>query len=355
MKSTSSDRKQCVSVVAPNWLGDAVMARALIGMLAASGVRLSVVAPPYTSTVYRGMAELDELVVDGEDGRLRRIAARTAMFRALRPDAVVLLPPSFSSSLPPWLAGVPVRTGDASDGRRALLSDALDPPASRAEHLSQTYLRLGRVTLEKLGLEEPQRWLPAELNVSEADREEARRLCRDAGVTGHTYAVIVPGATFGPAKAWPGDRFGELCGKIVQTMPVMVAGGAREEAMCATVCQGKDGVHNVAGQTSLGGFMALMEAAAVVVANDSGSPHLSAAMGTPTVTLFGSTSPDWTSPLGAHVEVVQHPVDCNPCFRRTCPTQLECFIGIEVDDVHAPVIALLSARFPQAHGVSDPA
>ncbi len=355
MKSTSSDRKQRVSVVAPNWLGDAVLARALIGMLAASGVRLSVVAPPYTSTVYRGMAELDELVVDAEHGRLRRIAARTAMFRVLRPDAVVVLPPSFSSSLPPWLAGVPVRTGDASDRRRALLSDVLDPPADRAEHLSETYLRLGRATLGRLGLQRPQRWSPAELNASEADRDEARRLCRDAGVTGGKYAVIVPGAAFGPAKAWPGDRFGELCGKIARSMPVMVAGSAGEEAMCATVCHGKNGVHNVAGQTSLGGFMALMEAAAVVVANDSGSPHLSAAMGTPTVTLFGSTSPAWTSPLGPHVEVVQHVVDCNPCFRRTCPTQLECFDGIAVDDVHARVIALLSARSPGVHGASNPA
>jgi heptosyltransferase-2 len=94
-------------------------------------------------------------------------------------------------------------------------------------------------------------------------------------------------------------------------------------------------VHNAAGATSLGGFFALAAGARVVVANDSGSPHVAAALGVPTVVLFGSTSPQWTRPLGERVTVLRHPVHCAPCFRRDCPTELECFAGIPVAEVAA--------------------
>ncbi|MGD8414719.1 MAG: glycosyltransferase family 9 protein, partial [Candidatus Latescibacterota bacterium] len=73
--------------------------------------------------------------------------------------------------------------------------------------------------------------------------------------------------------------------------------------------------------------------ASVVVANDSGSPHLAASVGAPVVVIFGSTSPDWTAPMGQSVEVVRHPVHCSPCFRKTCPTNLECFDGVSVGEV----------------------
>ena len=71
----------------------------------------------------------------------------------------------------------------------------------------------------------------------------------------------------------------------------------------------------------------------MVLANDSGSPHLAASMGTPVVVVFGSTSPVWTAPLGASVDVIRHPVACSPCFRKSCPTQLECFDGVSVPEV----------------------
>jgi heptosyltransferase-2 len=64
--------------------------------------------------------------------------------------------------------------------------------------------------------------------------------------------------------------------------------------------------------------------------------------------LFGSTSPAWTAPRGPAVAVLQHVVHCNPCFRRTCPTQLECFNGIAVDAVEARVRAFLEARTGRA-------
>jgi heptosyltransferase-2 len=59
--------------------------------------------------------------------------------------------------------------------------------------------------------------------------------------------------------------------------------------------------------------------------------------------LFGSTSPEWTAPLGERVVVMQHKVHCNPCFGRTCPTQLECFNGIDPADVLTRVRGVLAS------------
>jgi heptosyltransferase II len=63
----------------------------------------------------------------------------------------------------------------------------------------------------------------------------------------------------------------------------------------------------------------------------------------PVTVLFGSTSPEWTAPLGERVEVMQFKVHCNPCFRRSCPTELECFAGIDADDVIARVRRMLAS------------
>jgi heptosyltransferase-2 len=338
--------------VAPNWLGDAVMSRGLIGMLAAAGTRVSVLAAPYVSRLYAGMPEVSALYVDSSPSRMRRIRDRAGVLRAARPDAALLLPPSFSSALPPWLARVAVRCGDAGDGRRPLLSDRLDPPATREEHLYDTFERIGRGALGRLGVGVPAAWSPAAIALSPRDEAEARTLLSGLGISG-AFAVVVPGAAYGPAKSWQPERFRALCARLGAGMPVVLAGSERERPLAERVGGGIKGVHVACGRTSLGGFLALLASASVVVANDSGSPHASAALGRPTVVLFGSTSPAWTAPRGPRVEILHHRVHCNPCFRRTCPTQLECFAGIEVEDVLAA--ALRAVREGAASGAANPA
>jgi heptosyltransferase-2 len=122
---------------------------------------------------------------------------------------------------------------------------------------------------------------------------------------------------------------------------VVLAGSEGDRAVCDRVAGGAPGVHSLAGKTTLGELFALIEGARVLVANDSGAPHAAAALDLPCVVLFGSTSPAWTAPRGRDVRVLQHRVHCNPCFRRTCPTQLECFHGIEVEEVFAAVVEVL--------------
>lgn len=314
-----------VAVVAPSWLGDAVMSLPLVSSLSASGARVTVVASPYSARVYSGAPGVADLVVIEKS-----IRARASVMRRIGVDAVVLLPPSFSSAVAALLSGVGTRVGYATDGRRLLLTDPVNPRGLREEHLTDNYARLGRRALERLGLPPVDSGDP-EVRVYDSERESVRQLLNRYGV-GRDYAVVVPGATYGPTKSWPADRYHGLVAGLGREMDVVLAGGARERALCDRVAEGSS-ARNLAGSTSLGDLFALVESAAVVVANDSGVPHVSGALGVPTVVVFGSTSPRWTKPLGDAVHVVRHPVHCSPCFRRECPTNLECYAGITVDDV----------------------
>jgi heptosyltransferase II len=257
--------------------------------------------------------------------------------RAYGADAVVVLPPSFSSAIPPWLARVRHRIGFATDGRGTLLSDAVPLPP-RTVHLAQSYAALMDRALG--ATPEPRDrnvTLTARVRVMDDDRAGSHRLLARHGLARGSYVLVVPGAAYGPAKSWPWERYRQVCAALAGDVPVVLGGSVADRAVCERIGDGLGNVVNLTGVTSLGEFFAVVEGASVVVANDSGAPHVAASLGVPTVVLFGSTSPEWTAPLGDNVQVVQHKVHCNPCFRRTCPTQLECFNGIDPADVLARV------------------
>ncbi len=326
-------RDKKVVVVAPSWLGDAVMSLPLVGFLAGAGaVRLAVIARERTGRVYFGVEGVNDLVVPKENGRLGLIRRRREILRGIEPDGVVVLPPSFSAALSCFLAGVGVRAGVASDARGLLLNARLSPAGLRGEHLSENYLELGRLLLEKLGIPSAHSHRVPRATTFPDERESAGRRLRAGGIEGD-YAVVVPGATYGPTKAWPREKYRELVRRLSQEIPVVLGGTAGERELCSFVGEGATGVVNFAGETALGEFMALLENARVVVANDSGSPHLAASLGTPVVVIFGSTSPVWTAPLGGEVYVIREPVHCSPCFLKSCPTKLECYDGITVERV----------------------
>ena len=319
-----------ILVRATNWLGDAVMCLPAIQLLArAPGVTLSVLTGAYTARVFMHQPGVHDLWIDAPSGRLSRIRRRTGALRAARAQLAVVFPPSFSSVVPAWLAGVPRRVGYRADARSVWLTDALTNPG-RDVHLTHSYNELARATLRRAGLDMGEPGV-ARLHVTGTERIALRAQLGTFARDG--YAVVVPGAAFGPAKSWPEARYRALCSMLSRDIHVVLVGSGGDAALCERIARDVPGVHSLAGRTSLGGLFALIEGARLLIANDSGAPHAAAALGVPAIVLFGSTSPAWTAPLGRDVRVLQHKVHCNPCFRRTCPTQLECFNGIPVDDV----------------------
>ena len=91
------------------------------------------------------------------------------------------------------------------------------------------------------------------------------------------------------------------------------------------------------GKTNLKGLMDELKRCALLITNDTGSMHLAAHLGVPTVAIFGSTEPTWTGPLGKGHAVLRHHVPCSPCFLRNCPMDFSCMKKITPREVAGAV------------------
>src|SRR3989454_10059631 len=153
----------------------------------------------------------------------------------------------------------------------------------------------------------PQQPLPApRLRVAPG---EVAAATRRFGLEG-PYAVLCPGAEYGPAKRWP--YFKELAQCLGLEVVPLGSGGDRESGA------GIPG-NNLIGKTTLDEAIDLLAGAAFVVSNDSGLMHIAAALGRPQVALFGSSSPTHTPPLSPAARVLWLRIECSPCFQRVCP------------------------------------
>jgi heptosyltransferase-2 len=90
---------------------------------------------------------------------------------------------------------------------------------------------------------------------------------------------------------------------------------------------------SLVGKTSPQTLAAVLDQCKLLITNDTGPMHVAAAVGTPTVAIFGSTSPTWTRPFGLGHEVIYKAVECSPCYQKTCPIGYICLNRITVDEV----------------------
>lgn len=311
----------------PNWLGDVLMARPLLFALRAAhpGAELWCVGPPTSHGLLIGDQIVDSLLVWSGDHVLDGLVVARA--RAWRPDAALVLPPSFSSAWFAWRTRARARVGYRGEGRALLLTRALRGSARGDRHLAEEYLALG-AGLGVAGCLEA----PPCLRVSDADVDGARFAVRGTPARDLVpFALLGPGARYGPAKRWAPERFAEV-GRVFSArgLAVLVVGRGDERVACEEVAA-RIGPRaaSLAGRTGLGELVALAAHASVAVCNDSGLAHLCAAAGAPTVAVFGSTSSAWSAPLGPRVRVVQRAPVCSPCFARTCAIGYPCLNAVE--------------------------
>jgi len=205
------------------------------------------------------------------------------------------------------------------------LDPALHVPYPHALHEVERHLRL----LEHLGLPAgASRALEWPLTADEEGEAAALGLARGA------YAVLHPGAT-SPSRLWPVERFASVADGLARAGLEVVVGGVPSEAATtgALVAACRAPVRDLTGRTSLGAYAALLRDAAVVVANDTGTAHLSAAVGGRVVTLFLSGDPRrWRHPPALQA-VVREDVGCNPCPHLVCPIDHRCALRISPDRV----------------------
>ena len=324
-----------ILVVAPNWLGDTVMAIPFFRALSAARPRaaLSALAPRGSGAVLRALAGVEVIARRGN------LAGDALALRGRRFDEAWLLPNSFRAALLGLLSGAPTRIGYDTDRRGFLLTHASRLPLPTGQQL-RDYDRL----LLSRGIE-PDRD-PPRLVVPEAAQARADAALAAAGLAGDApsgLALLAPGAAFAWTKRWPPDRWGALAARLAAAglRPAIVIGPGEEPLAARAVDASRIALPVLGADLDPLELAALLARARVVAANDSGPMHLAAAVGTPVVAIFGPTDPGRTAPAGAPFRVLDRYVFCSPCFLKECPYGHECMREVAVEAVLAAVMELI--------------
>ncbi|MES3002783.1 MAG: lipopolysaccharide heptosyltransferase II [Pseudomonadota bacterium] len=315
-------------IIAPQWIGDAVMTEPLMRRLHARGERLAVGALPWVAPVYRAMPQVSEVIEfpfqhGGLQFKARRSIAKQVEGRF---DTAYVLPNSLKSALLPFLASIPKRVGYLGEARVGLLTHRLKNPKNKPPMVAFYSALSG----ERQGLEADRPVLTL------APQEIAAALSAN-GLQPCGYYVFAPGAEYGPAKRWPAAHFAELARSLDH--PAVLLGSGKEAPLCDEIAAaaGEGRCISLAGKTPLLQAFGLIAAAKAVISNDSGLMHVAAAFGVPQVAVFGSSSPLHTPPLNDNATVLwlkqdesyQPPLDCAPCFERECPLgHTRCLVDI---------------------------
>jgi heptosyltransferase-2 len=314
-------------LIAPQWIGDAVMAQPLVALLAARGERVSAVGLPALAPVLRAMPGMHEVIEaplrHGHlDWGLRRAIARDMRARSFA--RAYVLGNNLKSRLIPWMAGIPERVGYRGEAAGLLLTRQLGRAV--AADSSATQRADMRLHYAALALAPEVDVAQPELAVDTAAQDAARRAC---GVAPGAIALC-PGAEYGPAKQWPIEHFAQLARLArAQGRPVIVLGTARDAPAGAAIAAAAPGALDLCGNTSLTQAIALLAGAAGVLSNDSGLMHVGAALGRPTLGLYGSTDPRHTPPAARRSATLWLHLECSPCFARECRYgHLACLRGI---------------------------
>ncbi len=290
-------------------------------------------------------------------------------------DLALVLPNSPRSAIETWLAGIPQRIGYARPWRNFFLTQTVAPRAGSVKmrklsvaeirqlvaadgsqrpnsnsrvlpnaatnaHQMTEYLHLAAV----LGAN-PEPVAP-QLFVSPDEIEAAKKKFGLEEITQPIFGLN-PGAEYGPAKRWPLERF-IAAAKAIQRRTNcvwLIFGGKGDIALtgqiAAAIHDSRFTIHDLAGQTSLRELMALLKLCRVLLTNDSGPMHVAAALGTPVVVPFGSTSPELTGPGlpgDPRHRLLKSDAPCSPCFLRECPIDFRCMNGISVEHVVEAVL-----------------
>jgi heptosyltransferase-2 len=249
----------------------------------------------------------------------KRIAWREhkALAERLAPERygqVLVMPRTWKSALAPYLAGIPERTGFAGEARFVLLNDL----RFGERRLPRMIDRCGALTLTKKETI-PSDWPRPELAVPMAEAAEWRRK-RSLPNDGRPVIALAPGAV-GSSKRWPVEYFGQLAQSLTaEGHQVWVLGSPAESPLAAEIVRAAGShAHDLTSNDLRNAILALKLARAAV-SNDSGLVHVAAAMGTPTIGIFGPTSPWHWAPLNPLAAVIETPteVQCRPCHKPTC-------------------------------------
>jgi heptosyltransferase-2 len=344
-----------------NWLGDAVMTTPALLRLREKfpDAHIALLTPEKLAEAWKNHPAVDEIISFAANENIFSIAKK---LRAGKFDAALVLPNSPRSAMEIYLAGIPQRIGAARAWRNFFLTQAIVPRPDAVKMRKRSVVEIKKLvenSPDKIHRPEiPQTanqvfeylnlaaalgvnpgWLAPKLSVTPEEIEAAQKKFGLENISRPVFGLN-PGAEYGPAKRWPVEDFAAAAKEIQQrTNCVWILFGGKNDLPITNQIESalgdsKFAVHNLAGKTSLRELMSLLKISRVLVTNDTGPMHVAAALGTPVVAIFGSTSPELTGPIFSNgSKILKSGAACSPCFLRECPIDFRCMKGIGVGQV----------------------
>jgi heptosyltransferase-2 len=373
-----------------NWLGDAVMTTptlmrlrekfpdAHIALLTPEKLRELWLAAPKPGEGGANHPAVNETIsfAPGES-----IFAIGKKLRAGKFDVALVLPNSPRSAIETWLAGIPQRIGSARPWRNFFLTQKVAPRAGAVKMRKRSVAEINKLvgavqssagvspanslpdangTSAQLSsahqiheylhlaaaLGANQEPLEPQLSVAPEEIEAAKKKFGLEKIAGPIFGLN-PGAEYGPAKRWPIERFIAAAQEIQKRTNCawLIFGGKNDATITnrfdSALRTPHSALRDLSSQTSLRELMALLKLCRVLLTNDTGPMHIAAALGTPVVVPFGSTSPELTGPSlpgDSRHRLLKSDAPCSPCFLRECPIDFRCMNGISVERVVEAVL-----------------
>jgi heptosyltransferase-2 len=329
-----------VVVRGTNWVGDSVMSvpalRALRRVL--PDAKITLVIRPGVRGLFADADFIDELLVYDRRSMFSAFG-QVREWKKRNFDLALLFQNAFEAALIPFLAGVPLRLGYATESRQALLSHPLALPDWRSTRHEVFYYLYLVTALEQLLYQtsticeaDPD----ASLELSESRRQEAARILQAIGVNSdRSIVAICPGSINSRAKRWPAESFAQLADRLLEErrQVVLVGSKAEEDVSQEVTSRMRNKPVVLTGKTTIDQLTSVLGVVDLVLTNDTGPAHIAAALGRPTLVIFGPTNPLTTRPFSGQAEILRHPPECAPCMLRDCPIDHRCMTAITVEEV----------------------
>jgi heptosyltransferase II len=329
-----------ILIRAPNWVGDAVLAIPAIKAIREGfpKAEITLLVRPWVAGLFTSAPFINEVWSESKPVSLTQWSRLTRQIRSRGFNLALLFPNSFESAFMMFLSGVPSRVGYATDGRSWLLTNAVEPAAG-IRHQAAYYLDLVK------NISAVQHEPSIQIQATVDERLVARKLLAAGGIPASaSYMVLNPGAAYGSAKRWDERRFAEVADTLADDLRLSVAiiGSESERPIAQEIGRRmKKPAAILSGQTSLEALIGVLAGCSLMITNDSGPMHMAAALGVPTLAIFGPTDDRVTAPCGPRTRIVKEQVECSPCLLRVCPIDHRCMTGVTVNKVCEAAKALL--------------
>jgi len=299
-----AERPKQILICGLNWLGDAILAMPALQVLHFhhADAEITILSPPSLTPLWEMHQAPSQILTLPPKGRSLRPTLQA--LRELNIETAYILPHSFRSVLPPFLAGIPQRIGLPGHFPRDIMLTEVRRVMGGPGRIHQVYemLDLFFPDQHRRAFAPPKLTVPTEIR--EAMKAKLASLPKP-------WITVIPGAARGPSKQWPAERYAEAAAQLVAQTggSIITLGTKKEQAACQQVAAASapNGL-NLAGETTMQELAAVLSLSSLSLCNDSGGMHLAAALGTPVVALFGITDPDSTGPLGQHIRILQHAI-----------------------------------------------